>query len=398
MSFESKQQRYLKKAIQDDALASSKMAFISGPRQVGKTTLAKSLLSNTKNHFLWEDEKFQKRWSKSAIDSLSEREMGPVIFDEIHKDRKWKNRLKGVYDKLGQELQIVVTGSARLDLFRKGGDSLMGRYLPYHLHPFSVAETDSPIVPDRVLEFAFSKSKYSWEDLLNLGGFPEPFFGASEQKALRWSRLRLEQLFREDMRDLIAVVDVNAMKLLADFLVERAGGLLSMNSLREDVSVAYGTIRNWIQVLQSLYYCFLVRPYAGRLNRALKAEPKFYLFDILRIPKSNFGARRENLAALHLLKACQYWTDLAYGEFDLRYVRNKEKREVDFLILKDQKPWILIECKSDDVSPHQGLGYFGDLLNVEHRFQLVSRENFDRSYPAYKTRILSYEKFFSNWV
>jgi predicted AAA+ superfamily ATPase len=221
-----------------------------------------------------------------------------------------------------------MTGSARLEIYRHGGDGLLGRFIPYRLHPITVAENDHPALPDEIL--ANTIPRWPIADLLRSGGFPEPLRGGNEARARRWSRLRAEQLLHEDVRDLRAVEDISAMRVLADLLPERIGSLLSMNSLREDVGVAYGTVRSWLKVFEALYHSFLVYPYARRLVRAITATPKLYLFDILQIRASSIATRTENLTALHLLKCCQFWTGLAYGEFDLRFVRDKQRREVDF--------------------------------------------------------------------
>ncbi|MBI3184315.1 MAG: DUF4143 domain-containing protein [Myxococcales bacterium] len=213
---------------------------------------------------------------------------------------------------------------------------------------------------------------------------------------MRWSRLRLERLLQEDLRDLRAIADLQAVRVLADLLPERVGSLLSVNSLREDVGVSYGTVRAWLAAFDALYLCFLVRPHAGRLARTLRAEPKLYLYDVLSVRE--LAARRENLVALHLLKACHYWTDTARGEFDLRFVRDKEKREVDFLVLRDRKPWLAVECKSDQRQPSPDLVRFAELLGAPLRFQLVSDERFDRFFADPKVRVLGYERFLAGLV
>jgi uncharacterized protein len=388
--------RYLTASIRDDALASRKIAFVSGPRQVGKTTLGRSLLTDPANHFSWDDAGFRAGWARSPIGALEHRGAGPVLLDEIHKDRRWKWRLKGVYDLRGHDLPIIVTGSTRLDVYRQGGESLLGRYLPYRLHPFSVAECDDPPAPDAILQR--TSPRHPWEDLLRLGGFPEPLLAASERKAQRWSRLRQERLLQEDLRDLRNVGDLQAVRVLADLLAGCAAGLLSMNALREDVGVAYATVRAWIAAFEILYLVFLVRPYAKRIARALRAEPKIYLYDVLRIPGGQMAARQENLVALHLLKACHFWTDVALGDFELRYVRDKEQREVDFLIVRDGRPWMMVECKSNDTTPSPHLVRFATALDVPHRFQLVTRAGFDRLYAEHRVRVIGYGGFLAGLV
>lgn len=389
-----RQNRYISNYIQKDVLAHHKMAFVSGPRQVGKTTLAKSMLTTPTNYYTWDDETFRKAWSKSPLEAVSSRGDGPIVLDEIHKDRQWKGRIKGLFDMRGEELPIIVTGSARLDIFRRGGDSLMGRYIPYRLHPLTVAETEHPVGPDDIFEDRAPQNR--WSDLLSLGGFPEPFFGGSLAKAKRWSRLRLERLIQEDVRDLRAVRDLQALRVIVDLLPERVGSPLSINGLREDAGVAYASAYEWLQMLEQLYHCLTIKPYAGKLSRTLKSEAKLYLFDIMAVKDP--AARLENLAALHLLKACQFWTDSAQGDFELRYLRDKEKREVDFCILNDGKPWMLVECKTSETTIAPSLGYFAERLKTKHNFQLVSlpvHPAYIREHKESGIVVMDYERFFA---
>ena len=388
--------RYLAQAIAGDALKSGKMAFVSGPRQVGKTTVAKGLMTVASNYRTWDDSDFRRAWIRSPRTALADRAPGALVLDEIHKDRRWKTRLKGYYDTEGGGDGIVVTGSARLDLYRKGGDSLLGRFLPYHLHPFTVGERERPPGPDSALET--TASVWPFEDVLRLGGFPEPLLGGSEARARRWSRLRLERLVQEDVRDLRAVGDLAGLRVLADLLPERVGSLLSINSLREDLRVAHATVQGWLDVFASLYHCFLVRPYAKRVARAVRGAPKLYLFDTLRLPTSAMPARLENTTALHLLKACHYWTDTAEGDFELFFVRDKEGREVDFLVVRDGRPFWLVECKSDDTQPSPALLHFMPMLDGPRAFQLVARPGYDRVYAQTGLRVLDYERFFAGLV
>ena len=388
--------RYLTEAIHRDAIARRKIAMISGPRQVGKSTLAKSLLASPQNYFLYDDEDFRRRWSKSPREAISGRGDGVVVLDEIHKDRKWKARLKGLYDTLGRELPFVVTGSARLEHFRKGGDSLMGRYFPYRLFPFTVAEGPASVSPDAA--GSSRRVRFPWGDLMRFGGFPEPLLGGSELEAQRWSRLRIDRLVLEDSRDFLNISDLNAFRVLIDLLPERVGSLLSVNALREDVGKAYGTVRSWMGVLEALYHSFTIRPYSTRLSRALRAGPKLYLFDTLAIPTALWSKRLENQVAIHLLKACTFWTDTAQGEFDLRFVRTKEQREVDFLILRERKPWMLVECKTSETEPAKDLIAFTRSLKPPHSIQLVSDESIDRRYAEHGITVQGYERFLSGLV
>ncbi len=386
--------RYLEAAVQADALADGKMAFISGPRQVGKTTLGRFMLQSRENEFSWDDQRFRRAWVRDPVGAASARGPGPILLDEIHKDSRWKSRLKGLYDLRGGEIQIVVTGSARLDYFRRGGDSLMGRYLPYRLHPFSVGERQHPPAPDQILGSA--DSVFPAEDIMNLGVFPEPLLGGSSRKAARWSRLRLERLINEDLRDFRNIRDVQALRVLTDLLPERVGSLLSINGLREDVGVAYATIRDWVEILKALYHCFLIRPFSRRLRRTITAAPKLYLFDLLQVESP--AARRENMVALHLLKACHYWTDVACGVFDLMFLRTKDGKEVDFLVIRDRKPWMLVECKTGNASPASALIHFAHELGTSHNYQLVARPGHDRSFPEHGIRVMDTERFLAGLV
>lgn len=385
--------RYLEREILQDALASGKMAFVSGPRQVGKTTLARQLLKTQENYFSWDKESFRRSWVRDPNRAIAIRGDGPVVLDEIHKQRLWKRYLKGIYDELGAQMPIIVTGSARLDLYRKGGDSLLGRYLPYHLHPFSVSENQDLPDPDALESRTVL---YPLRDLLALGGFPEPLLGGDRLKAQRWSRIRRERILLEDVRDLRAVTHLNQLQLLMELLPTKVGAPLSLHSLREDLQVAYETVRLWSSLLSSLYFTFSIPPYSKKITRALKAEKKVYCFDIL--PIESPGAALENLVALHLLKACHAWTDTAKGEFDLCYIRTKDKDEVDFCIVRDKKVWMLVECKSGETEVVPALVKFTKLLRPQHSFQTVLKPGYDRNYPGMGIRVLHVEKFLSKLV
>ena len=388
--------RYLSSAIKEDALKDRKMAFISGPRQVGKTTLGKQLLKDKNNYFSWDQTAFRKVWAQFPEKILEQIGEGPVLFDEIHKDRKWKSKIKGFYDTHSDRLSILVTGSSKLDIYRKGSDSLLGRYIPYRLHPFSVSESHTPPKPDSILKKF--KVSYKWKDLLTLGGYPEPLLSGKEKKAQRWSRLRLDRLAYEDTRDVKVLSDLNAFRILLDLIPEKVGSLFSFNSLKEDVGVAYATVREWVLLSEILYYGFFVRPYSKGFKRSIRSESKFYLYDILQIPKSEPGKRKENLTALHLIKICHFWTDTGEGLFDLFFVRDKEKKEVDFLITRDRIPWMLVECKSQSKSLSSHLLYYSEKLRTPLNFQLINDEKYDKNHRFHEVRVMGYEKFFSSLI
>lgn len=337
------------------------MAFVSGPRQVGKTTLAKSYKKDydQTSYKNWDESQFRKLWTKAPNDLKNEFDLTKLnkknllILDEIHKAKGWKQKIKGVFDELGTELNIIVTGSARLNIFKKGGDSLMGRYINFRLHPLSYGEIlQSPKVdPETWKKNIFIKPKKSLpqeplEKLLALSGFPEPFFSGSEKILRIWRASRNEKIIREDLRDLSRLLELSQVEMLASLLPEKVGSPLSVQSLREDLEVAHGTVTRWLKYLSELFFFFEIKPWSKSIPRSLKKEGKVYLYDWTDV--KDLGPRFENMIACHLLKACHYWTDTGEGNFELYYLRNKDKQEIDFLICKDRKPWLCLETKTKD--------------------------------------------------
>ncbi len=394
--------RYLSQIITADALDSGKIAFINGPRQVGKTTLAQQIKSKkypTSHYFNFDDDEFKKIWIQSPKDIVKNYDKKSLlIFDEIHKDRNWKNKIKGLYDIYKNDFGIIITGSARLDYYRKSGDSLQGRYLPYQLHPISLGE-ESYIKPPPQKDWEENaKIKYDYDDLLNLGGFPEPLLTMSQEKTLRWKRLYRERMIHEDLRDLHQVRDIQQVDSLALLLQDRAGSQLSYESLRQDLSVSFETVQRWIASLEVLFYCYRIKPYSKNIKNSIKKEPKLYLYDWALAPKG--GARLENMVASHLLKSCDAWTQSALGEYELFYVRDKQKREVDFFITENKKPYALIEVKSSDAKPSEALKYYQQQLKPKFCFQIVENELLEKkpSLANPNLRIMSVKKFLSALV
>ncbi|MGE3954207.1 MAG: ATP-binding protein [Parachlamydiales bacterium] len=354
------------------------MLFLMGPRQVGKTTA--SLLSGHDDedlyYFNWDDLEQRALLTKGAsaiaeeVDLEALREPKPVIiFDEVHKAPHWKALLKGFFDLYGTLAHILVTGSARLDVYKKGGDSLMGRYFRYRLHPFSVAELVNPTLPKGEIRSPKSLPKADWERLLTFGGFPEPYLNGTRRFYNRWRTMRNHQVFREDLRDLSRVQELSQIELLAELMRLQAGSLTSYHSWATHVRISSDTVRRWVELLQSVFYCFAIRPWSKNVGRSLLKEPKFYLYDWSLVDDE--GARFENLVASHLLKAVHFWSDYGFGEYGLFYIRTKEKREVDFCVTKEGKPWILVEAKvgKERLSPQ--LGYFQEKLGCPYAFQVV---------------------------
>lgn len=366
------------------------MAFVSGPRQVGKTTTCRALASNYMNWDSVDDRRLILRGPDAVtahidLDQLREVPL-IVVFDELHKYRKWKNWLKGFFDVYGSRLRLIVTGSSRLDIARRGSDSLMGRYFLFRMHPWSVAECARLDLPDSPVRPPASITDGDWSALIEHGGFPEPFLKRDVRFTRRWRSLRQDQLTRGDLRDIAQIQDLGAMETLALMLGEYSSRQLIYSNLSREIGVAVDTVKRWLDLLVRLHYGFLVRPWFTNVTKALRKEPKWFLRDWSGIEDA--GARAETLVACHLLKAVEGWTDLGLGRFELRYVRDKLKREVDFLVVRDRKPWFLVEVKSGDTKLSEALGYFQAQTKARHAFQVVldkpfvNADCFDRTDPT----------------
>ncbi len=364
------------------------MLFLMGPRQVGKTTLTLHLASDQKNSFYylnWDnlDHRAIFLEGPSSIARFLNldliREIPPLlVLDEIHKFKDWKNLLKGFFDTYAHngEIRIIVTGSARLDIYNVGGDSLMGRYFRYRIHPFSVGEMISSEERSAELNVPARLEDDKYDNLYHFGGFPEPLMKANPQFYENWKGLRFQQLFYEEVRDLTKIQEIRQMELLAVILRNQVGGLTNYTALANKVRVSIETIRRWIDTLSQLYYCFSVRPWSRNVTRSLVKEPKFYLWDWALIEDS--GAKSENFIASHLSKACHYWTDQGLGSYDLYFLRDKEKREVDFLVSKNEEPWFLVEVKNSMAPLSSSLGYFQKETSTPHAFQVTIDAEFQK--------------------
>ncbi|MCH9609654.1 MAG: hypothetical protein S4CHLAM45_00410 [Chlamydiales bacterium] len=355
------------------------MVFLAGPRQVGKTTCSKSFKSEYRNfHYLNWEISAHRKCIVGGAENVGEflalekatKQKPLIIFDEIHKYRKWKLFLKGFFDLYEDRCQIVVTGSAKLDVYRRDGDSLMGRYFPYRLHPLSIGELLSPTVKNKEIGEPKQLSKTKIERLFQFGGFPEPFIKSDKKFSNNWHRLRKQQLLEEDIRQLSQIQDFAELEVLLDLLVDEAGGQLNIANVSNHLNVAESTIHRWIKVLESFYYCFTIKPWSKNIRQTIRKTPKIYLWDWSMI--TDMGKRVENFIASHLYKSVHYWTDRGFGEYDLFYLRDKMKREVDFLVTKDKKPWFLVEAKtSDSKGISKSLHYFSKELHLPHAFQVV---------------------------
>ncbi len=369
------------------------MAFVAGPRQVGKTTTCRGAGTV---YFDWDSTEHARLMVSgpeavaraAGLELLQDPSRLPVlVFDELHKYPHWKKFLKGFFDRYEDRCRIVVTGSSRLDAYRRGGDSLMGRYFLFRMHPVTVAEWLDPELPGSALiRKPQPITDAAWNTLLRHGGFPEPLLTADDRFSTRWQGLRHAQLFKEDARDLTRIQDIALLDIMGRMLDERSGKQLVYGNLARDVGVSPATAKMWVETLCALHAGFLVRPWFRNVSSALRKEPKWYVRDwsVMADP----GSRFETMVAIHLLKAVEGWTDLGYGTFSLHYVRDKQKREVDFLVVRDGQPWFLVEVKVGDttLSPH--LQHFQHQTGAAHAFQVVQElpyvdaDSFSRSAPV----------------
>jgi len=344
--------RYLFDAI--DADLSEKMVFLSGPRQVGKTTLALQLAGAADlrhpAYLSWDDVRARPRIRRGEIPAGERR----VVLDEVHKYARWRGLVKGLYDTREPGQSFLITGSARLDVYRRGGDSLHGRYHPYRLHPLSLPEVGGH--PAEV------------ESLLRFGGFPEPFLRGTDRHWRRWQRERLDRIVRDDVRDLERLREISLMELLVDALPSRVGSPLSVKNLREDLEVAHDTAERWLGILENLYVCFRISPLGAPRIRAVKKERKLYLWDWSAVPDP--GARLENLVASHLLKLCHFREDTEGHRMELRFLRDTDAREVDFVVLQDRKPLFAVEVKTAERSVSPAVRYFKQRTGIPRWYQV----------------------------
>jgi predicted AAA+ superfamily ATPase len=351
------------------------MAFVTGPRQVGKTTVCRDLGSE-RWYLNWDDQDDREvilAGPGAVADRLGlsrlQKDPPVVVFDELHKYRRWRTFLKGFYDRHQERVRIVVTGSARFDVFRQGGDSLMGRYLRYRLHPLSVGELVHPGERDIEILPPRQPADADWEALLMHGGFPEPFVHADGRFSRRWQGLRSELLIRQDVRDLTRIQELDQLEMLVRLLAGRSGAQVNYTALSNQVRTSVDTMRRWIGSLCQLHHGFLIRPWFRNVARSLRKEPKWYLRDWSMIEDP--GSRAETMIACHLKKAVESWEDAGFGSYALHYLRDKEKREVDFLVVRNSEPWFLVEVKRKQGELHPALTYFRGVLGAPHTFQVV---------------------------
>ena len=365
--------RIYEAVIEEHLRDNRQMVFLTGPRQCGKTTLAKVL---SDRYFTWDDLTTRQLVSGNAatlaaaagLDVADGRR--PVItLDGIHKFARWKTFIKGFFDIYEDSMRLIVTGSARLDIYKRGGDSLMGRYFLYHMHPLGVAELVRPELEMNETHAPRPISDSDWDALWEHGGFPEPFVRRDRRFTIRWRKLRREQLFQEDLRDLTKISDVAGIRTLSEILLARAGNQIVTASLAREIGVAETTIKAWKATLEYFHEGFSVRPWFRNIEKSIRKTPKWYQCDWCEV--NDEGARFENLVACHLVKAVDMWNDLGLGDFALYYIRNKAKEEVDFLVAKDGNPWFIAEAKTSDTTLSRTLTVMQKATGAAHAFQIV---------------------------
>lgn len=340
-----------------------KIVFITGPRQVGKTTLSKSLIKDY-DYYNYDSAEHRLALKENSWD----REKPLVIFDELHKMKQWKRWLKGIYDTEGVRPRILITGSAKLDTYKKVGDSLAGRYFSFRLHPFDLKEV---------------KNKYSAEEaftrLWSCGGFPEPFLNGSESYYNRWKRSHLDIILRQDLLDLASIRDIQGIETLISLLQINVGSTVSYANLARTLEKDSKTIKRWLQLLENLYVIFKVIPYSKKISRSILKEPKYYFYDCTKIEDK--GAKLENIVALSLLKEIHYLEDVKGINGKLCFLRTKDGREIDFLVILNNKPAWLIEVKWADDDPNKNFKYFESSFGEVKQIQLVKEIKREKTYP-----------------
>jgi hypothetical protein len=350
--------RYCAKYILEDL--KKKMVFIGGPRQVGKTTLSKQIASLYDPHAVylnWDNDEDRLRIQKKrwADDHRL------IIFDELHKGPRWKQWIKGVYDVKPKDQQYLVTGSARLDVYKRGGDSLMGRYHYWRLHPLTIDELPPGITKEEGLK-----------RLLTLGGFPEPFLTNDEREARRWRNERFNRILREDIRDLERVRELQLLSLFIDALRERVSSTISLSNLAQDLGVSPNTTKSWLSLAKRMYICFSLTPLSRNVPRAIHKPTKVYFYDNADVIEQNTaGARLENLVANTLIKRLNFIEDYEGKRCRLYYIRDKDGREVDFAVYIDDQLEDLIEVKTSNTDISSSLKYYAKKLNPKRAIQIV---------------------------
>ena len=357
--------RYLTKYIQEDL--TTKIILLTGPRQTGKTTLSKMLKSDY-DYFNFDNLEDRLRLQEKSWD----RSKDLIIFDELHKLKNWKSWLKGVYDTEGIPPSLLVTGSAKLDTYRKVGDSLAGRFFQFRMHPLDLKEIQTFINTEN-LEAELDK-------LLEIGGFPEPFLNGTNRFYNRWKKSHLDIILKQDLIDLENVQQSIQIETLIQLLKNRVGSPVSYSSLSRDLQCSDKTVKRWLTILENMYVIFKVPPFHKNIARAIQKAPKFYFYDTGQVI-GDLGIKLENLTACALLKETHYLED-CYGEqVQLHYLRTKDGREVDFFITRNDAPFLMAEVKWADSSPSSNFSIFDKYFHGVKKVQVVGKLDREKTYP-----------------
>ena len=351
--------RYLDDLILKDL--HRKMVIVTGPRQVGKTTLAKALMPQFERAQYLNWDVAQDR--KVLVEQAWQQNAGLLILDEIHKMALWKNWLKGVVDGRAPSQALLVTGSARMDTFRHAGESLAGRFFSYRLHPISVKEWCAATGADPAAALAH---------LIERGGFPEPCTADSVEDANRWRAQYLTGLVRDDVLEFSHLREVGAMRLFVELLRERVGSPLSLASIARDLAISPVTAASYLEILQALFIVFTIHPWSQNVARGLLKAPKVYFYDT-GLVRGDAGVRLENAMATMLQKHVHFLQDRSGREADLHYIRTKDGAEVDFVLSEDRQLTHLIECKATDDRLHRALTRFSQAFPEAVAVQLVGQ-------------------------
>lgn len=357
--------RYLEEYIRNDL--KRKIVLLTGPRQAGKTTLAK-MLSHDFDYFNYDNAEhrlglMEKSWDRS-------RDL--VIFDELHKLKNWKSWLKGIYDTEKIPPSLVVTGSAKLDVYKKVGDSLAGRFFEFRLHPLDLKEIKSVKGTDGLDE--------KLDTLLNIGGFPEPFLEGDETYYNRWKRSHLDIILKQDLIDLENVQQITSIETLIQLLRKKIGSPTSYSSLAEDLQCSDKTVKRWLAILETLYVVFKVPPFHGNIARSILKAPKYYFYDTGQVPDDP-GMKLENLVACALLKETHFREDCLGETWDVFYIRNKDGREIDFLLTKGDSPALMVEVKWNGEERSPNFAFFDKYLAGVAKVQIVKELKREKTYP-----------------
>ncbi len=368
------------------------MVFISGPRQVGKTTLAQMLVDITDNYLYinWDNVDSREKVLSGPTKLVANLNLDKphkkkpiLVLDEIHKYEQWSTFVKGLYDEYKNKIRIIVTGSARLNIYRRGGDSLMGRYFLYRMHPLTVGELASNEVSKDLFRKPKKISKKKLDQLFTFGGFPAPFLSNDEEFSNRWHDLRHQQVMNQDLHDISNIHSIARIEVLIKILRQQIGQLLNYSTLSNHLRVDDKTLRNWMEILEELFYSFRIQPWSKNIARSLLKNPKLYLWDWSTVEEE--GHKLENFVASHLLKAVHFWTDRGKGTYELYFIRDKDKHEVDFLVVENQEPFMLIEVKKSMKEPlSDNLKRFSKQISPKYTFQLA----YDMPYIDFDVRNL----------